>query len=66
MNASRSNSITSCSFFSSAPWSGGMALVGSRFCSTSSGMSSFSSSLSQSINSLVDGFFFYPGTSRTS
>ena len=29
MNASRSNSITSCSFLSSAPWSGGIALAGS-------------------------------------
>ena len=28
MKASRSNSITSCSFFSKAPWSGGIAFVG--------------------------------------
>ena len=30
MKARRSNSITSCSFLSSAPCSGGIALVGSR------------------------------------
>ena len=45
MKARRSNSITSCSFLSSAPWSGGIALVGSRLCSTSSGMSSLQQQL---------------------
>jgi Ca2+-binding RTX toxin-like protein len=60
MKARRSNSMISCSFLSKAPCSGGIALVGSRFCSTSSGISSWSSSFSQSSNSLVDGFFFRP------
>jgi hypothetical protein len=50
---------------SRAPWSGGIAFVGSFDWSTSSGRSSWSSSFSQSISSLVDGFYFSPGTSRT-
>ena len=39
--------MMSCSFLSSAPCSGGIALLGSRDCNTSSGISSCSSSLSQ-------------------
>ena len=58
--------MTSCSFFSSAPCSGGMSLRGSRSRSVSGLMSSFSSSFSQSSSSDVEGFFFRPGTSRSS
>src|SRR3546814_7366380 len=61
-NASRSNIITSCSFLRSAPCNGGIAFLGSRDCRTSNGMSSASSSFSQSSSSLVDGFFLMPGT----
>src|SRR5262249_31495593 len=64
--ASRSNRCTSCSFLSSAPCSGGISLRGSRSLSISGVMSSLSSSLSQSSSSEVEGFFFRPGTSRTS
>ncbi len=66
MNTSFSNSVTSCSFFSSAPTSGGTAILLSALCRASSGMSSATSSLSQSISSLVEGFFFKPGRPRTS
>jgi gamma-glutamylputrescine oxidase len=66
MNASRSNRCTSCSFLSSAPCSGGISFLGSRSRSVSGPMSSTISSLSQSSSSEVDGFFFMPGTSRTS
>ncbi|MNY67704.1 hypothetical protein D3C86_2053370 [compost metagenome] len=66
MNASRSSSCTSCSFFTSAPASGGMALVGSRSRSSASPIWSAISSLSQSTSSEVDGFFFSPGTLRMS
>lgn len=66
VEASRSNIMTSCSFFSSAPCKGGIAALGLADCSTSSGISSFSSNLSQSSSSLVLGFFLRPGTSRIS
>ncbi len=58
--------LASCSFLSSAPCSGGMQLAGSRSRSVSGPISSDSSSLSQSSSSEVEGFFFRPGTSRTS
>jgi len=66
MKASFSNSDTSCSFFSSAPCSGGISLRGSRSRSISGVISSATSSFSQSSSSEVEGFFFRPGTSRTS
>ncbi|MNN89826.1 hypothetical protein D3C81_2076960 [compost metagenome] len=66
MKARRSSNCTSCSFFTRAPANGGMALVGSRSRSTASPMLSAISSLSQSTSSEVDGFFFRPGTLRTS
>src|SRR6266849_6083944 len=65
-NARRSNRCTSCSFFRSAPCSGGISLRGSRSLSISGVMSSLSRSFSQSNSSDVEGFFFRPGTSRTS
>ncbi len=43
-----------------------MALVGSRSRSTASPMLSAISSFSQSTSSEVEGFFFRPGTLRTS
>ena len=66
MKASFSNRLTSCSFFKSAPCSGGMSLRVSRSRSFSGPISSDSRSLSQSSSSEVEGFFFRPGTSRTS
>ena len=66
MNTSFSNSVTSCSFFSSAPTSGGTATRSSCVCSTDAGMSCAISSLSQSSSSLVDGFYFSPGRLRMS
>src|SRR6478735_147440 len=66
MNTSFSNKVTSCSFLSSAPTSGGTATLSSLLCSASSGMSSATSSLSQSSSSEVDGFFLRPGRLRTS
>ena len=59
--ASRSNMWTSCSFFSSAPCSGGISLDVSLSRNCSGVMSSLSSSFSQSSSSEVDGFFFRPG-----
>jgi hypothetical protein len=66
MKTNFSNSVTSCSFFSSAPTSGGIATLSSLLCSAASGMSSATSSLSQSSSSEVLGFFFSPGRLRTS
>ena len=66
MNTSFSNSVTSCSFLSSAPTSGGTLTFSSLLCSASSGMSSAPSSYSQSSSSEVEGFFFSPGRPRTS
>src|ERR1700681_1649998 len=64
--ATLSNKCTSCSFLSRAPWSGGMITFLSVLRSASGGMSSASNSFSQSRSSEVDGFFFNPGTSRSS
>src|SRR6266576_353686 len=64
--ATLSNKCTSCSFLSSAPWSGGMITFLSVLRSASGGMSSASNSFNQSRSSDVDGFFFNPGTSRNS
>src|SRR6218665_2306862 len=61
-----SNRLTSCSFLSRAPTSGGTTTLSSALCRAASGMSSATSSLSQSSNSLVEGFFFRPGRLRTS
>src|SRR6266571_4212264 len=66
MKMSRSNRCTSCSFLSSAPWRGGTMVLRSLLRSASGGMSSASRSFSQSRSSEVEGFFFRPGTSRTS
>src|SRR6476469_10959221 len=66
MKTRRSNRWTSCSFFRSAPCSGGMILCWSWLTSASAGMSSATRSLSQSSSSDVDGFFLRPGTSRIS
>ena len=66
MNTSRSNRCTSCSFFSSAPCSGGMMVLRSFERSASGEMSSASRSFSQSSSSEVEGFFYSPGTSRIS
>src|SRR5207244_5849603 len=66
MNTRRSNRCTSCSFLSSAPCRGGMIVLRSFERSASGAMSSASRSFSQSSSSEVEGFFFKPGTSRTS
>ena len=62
MKTSRSNRCMSCSFFSSAPASGGTASFSSFERSASGGICSATSSFSQSSNSDVDGFFFSPGS----
>src|SRR5437773_849894 len=66
MKIRRSNRCTSCSFFSSAPCSGGMMVLRSLALRASGGMSSASRSFSQSSSSEVEGFFLRLGTSRTS
>ena len=65
INSSRSNRCTSCSFFSNAPYSGGISLCWSPR-SASGGIYSATNSLIQSSSSEVDGRFFKPGTSRIS
>src|ERR1700760_703051 len=61
--ASRSNRCTSCSFFSSAPCSGGITTCFSLLRRISGDRSSTISSFNQSSSSGVAGFFFIPGTS---
>ena len=66
MKAMRSNRCKSCSFFNSAPASGGINLRLSVSRRVSGETSSFNNSLIQSSSSEVDGFFLTPGTSRIS
>ena len=61
MKARRSNKCTSCSFFKSASWRGGIRFFASRSRNVSGETSSLSRSFGQSSSSHVVGFFFRPG-----